>query len=133
MGSELPRHEQVREGSMNRRTFLRRLGIGVVATAALASVPVSFVQSLGLTDAAQDWALKKLHKAWIDFYRAHKTFPTEFVLGKDLWEAFEGQLTVAHRFEWRGNPGVDGKYRVLAFKGCKVRWDGPGYDIRSIA
>lgn len=120
---------------MNRRTFLRRFSVGVVATAALASIPASALQSIGLGDAAQDWAIKKLTKAYNDYWRAHRKTPREFIIGRDLFDAFEGQLIVHHRFVFASNV-TDGPIPdsySLCFKSCRVRWEGRGYEITHVS
>lgn len=104
---------------MNRRSFLRTLGIGVVATAALVSIPSSVIKtSEWLTASGNDWALRRLYKLWHAYYKEHGTPPGAFRVGQEFYNLFESELQCNQRF----CASMDDRYITpnLIFKGSMV-------------
>lgn len=105
---------------MNRRSFLTRLGIGIVATAALAQVPASVIKrSEWLAQAGKHWATERLYKAWHLFYRTRGQVPQIIKVDAYTFEIYEGELQINQRFVpvWALR---EGRQHVLMFKGAWV-------------
>ena len=110
---------------MNRRAFLTKLSIGIVATAALAKVPASVIKrSEWLAQAGKRWATERLYKAWHGFYRRKGKPPYYLRVSQNLHDLYESELSVVERFVFSsdGTSGIfshEGR-NFLAFKGSLV-------------
>jgi hypothetical protein len=116
---------------LNRRSFLKRFGIGVTAALALASLPASAVEHLSEPEAAKRIACEYLRKVYNEWAKAHgNKGPSRMECGVELFEAFEGELIVNQRFTVEGQH--DGT-RYLAFKGSKLSATGHGWRAECFA
>ena len=115
---------------MNRRTFLTRLGVGIVATAALAHIPASVIKSSEwLAGSGRYWATKKLQALNFEYYNKTGRWPKEFIASRDFFDLFESELQAANRFVDKDDVKLG--YTSLQFKGAKLRWDShlQGYTV----
>lgn len=107
---------------MNRRAFLQRFGIGLAAAAALASVPVSALEALSITEAGRRCAIEFLRKRYNEYVRGRSSdaMPLSMRVPPGLFAAYEGELTVCERFI--PNEDARGEYapRGLMFKGTAL-------------
>ena len=115
---------------MKRRAFLQKLGIGLVATAALAHIPASVIKrSEWLEQAGQRWASEKLYAKWLAVVGRTGGDPHLFRVSRDFLDLYESELQAMTRFvPYTVEPP---KYRSLMFRGIIVREDPGvhGYDI----
>lgn len=103
---------------MTRRNFLTKLGIGLVATAALAHVPASLVKrSEWLAASGQKWATQQLHNAWHKHYASMKRGPDFIRVSQNLYDLYESELIAVQRFV---DKAEDNPIPWLAFKGSRV-------------
>ena len=108
---------------MNRRTFLTKLGIGIVATAALAQIPASVIKrSAWLADSGQNWAQRKLLALYNDYSRKTGHGPKKFIVSPDFMALFESELQANQRFVLVEVMQQDRK--ALAFKAARVYQSG---------
>ena len=111
---------------MKRRAFLQKLGIGLVATAALAHVPASVIKcSEWLASAGKDWAIERLYKAWHTFHARNSRVPKMLRVSPYMLAMYESELQACERFvRMDVEPGV----KILAFKGAWVVSHGKNVD-----
>jgi hypothetical protein len=85
---------------MNRRDFLTRFGIGVGAALVLAKLPESAITGLTTGQAAQRCAMEFMRHRWnaITKGKSSKEIPRAFVIGQELYDAFQSELTPCERF-----------------------------------
>jgi hypothetical protein len=110
---------------MDRRSFLRKLGYGAVATLAVAHVPAAVVKSIGLAEPARDYAIETLRKVYIAHCKSHPGIsgvPQRIHAGRELFESYESELIAIERFTWRAAP-----INSLTFKGAVVIPVGRGW------
>lgn len=114
--------------SLTRRGFLERLGIGLVATAALVAIPTRVLQSAGLTEPARRYAIEYLQKIFSEHHRGdwHR-LPTVIHVGRELCDAYEGELAPDARFV-----ATDYAF-ALCFKGARVVPVGRGWTAKVVA
>lgn len=108
----------------SRRGFLRRLGIGTVGVLALASVPAALVKTVGLGEHARLYACEHLRKVYNAYAKGRPAsqHPKAMVCGRELFEAYEGELLANQRF----TPHHYGP-STLMFKGAEMRAAGRGW------
>jgi hypothetical protein len=109
---------------MNRRGFLRRLGIGAVGVAVAVSIPASVVKAVGLSEHARERMLDKMHAIYVDHAKRGIRI-REWHLGRDAFEAMEGELLLVERFVSTRYEGVN----HLMFKGGVALEHGRGWGI----
>lgn len=115
---------------MNRREFVKRFGIGLSAACALASIPVSAVEALTTVEGAKRIACEYLRKVYNEHSRgAPMNHPRRMEAGRELYEAFEGELVANERFCSGDDPYLTG----LMFKGARVECVGAGWTARVVA
>ena len=108
---------------MNRRAFLTKLGIGIVATAALAQVPASVIKrSEWLADSGRNWAQRKLLALYNDYSRKTGHGPKEIVVSPDFMALFESELQANQRFV--DVEAMQQDHKALAFKATRVYQSG---------
>ena len=117
---------------MNRRTFLQRCASGLVATAALASIPASLIKAAPrLAEPARFWACELMRKV----YNAHvigrgsQYAPEALIVGRDLAECFEGEILPYWRYV-STDAALQPFEPALRFKGATVLIEGRGYACR---
>ena len=104
---------------MNRRTFLTKLGVGIVATAALAQIPASVIKhSKWLADSGRNWAQRKLLALYNDYSKKTGHGPKEFVVSSDFMALFESELQANQRFV--SVEAMQQGRKALAFKMTRV-------------
>ena len=112
---------------MNRRTFLTKLGIGIVATAALAQIPASVIKrSAWLAQAGKSWATERLYKAWHVFYKTNSQVPKMLRVSPYTLAMYESELQPNQRFVQRIE--MRQVLKILAFKGAWVVSHGKNTD-----
>lgn len=111
---------------MNRRSFLR----GFVATAILLQIPVSVVNAVAGPEATQYWAIAKLTKLWNEAAKSKPYHEIHFDVGKQFFEAFEGELLSCQRFCSFDAPPPT--FRSLKFKSATVRCVGDGWGAKVV-
>lgn len=117
---------------MNRRAFLQRFGVGVVGALALAHVPAAVVKAVGLQEPARRYACEYLRKIYNSHAAGdHRKHPRVMHAGRDLFEAFESEITACERFV--SNDREFAGTRHLAFKGAKLICSGTGWRAEVIA
>lgn len=115
---------------MNRRAFLKRFGIGVTAALVLASLPEAAIRSLTTEQAAKRLACEYLRKVYNEYCRQHPgAYPVRMEVGRELFDAYEGELQANERFVRRtvGEFDVIDTSPGLMFKGAEVRPVGRGW------
>ncbi len=117
---------------MNRRVFFRKLAVGVVGAAALASLPASLIKAApGLAEPATYWAAERMTAAYHAWRRANPgKRPAAVIVGHDLFDLYERELPTIWRFT-SGNPDLQG-HRTLMFKGVIAVAQGRGYGVRVV-
>ena len=115
---------------MNRRDFLGRFGIGVSAALALASLPPAAIDGLSTLEAAKLCASEYLRKIYNEHANGRlDQCPRRMEAGRELFEAYEGELVANIRFcqsiEPPGPPN-------LMFKGARVDCVGRGWTARVV-
>lgn len=114
---------------MNRRAFITRLASATVGVAAVLHVPASV---LAPTPAAarfiRDGAIERLRAAYLAYQRKHGDWPDVIVVGRELYEAYEGELVACQRFM-----STQFGHRSLMFKGAAVLEGGAGWAIESMS
>jgi hypothetical protein len=111
---------------MDRRSFLRKLGYGAVATLAVAHVPAAVVKSIGLAEPARHYAYETLRNVYVSHAKAHpgiNNAPRRIHVGRELYEAYESELTVCYRF----SDASESIPESLKFKGASVIPVGRGW------
>jgi len=112
--------------NFSRRGFLGLLATGAVGACVAAKIPTAFLPAKVRTRAACEF----LRDAYMAHYKSRGVYPREMRVGRELFEAFEGELVVHERFveAWVD----DGKpyRRGLAFKGARVYEEGRGWVVR---
>lgn len=114
---------------MNRRTFLHRLIVGGVATAALVHVPASLVKAVA-PDGSRYWAMERMRRVYLEWVNAHPGhWPKAMIVGRDLYELYEQELRAPYRFTTE----FEGFKTTLVFKGMPVLPKGSGYGCKAVA
>lgn len=107
--------------AFTRRAFLR----GLVVGAAALSLPASLVKAApALVTPARYWAIERLRAAWLAHVEATGEPPEVFVVGRDLAELYESEITATERFTSDIAP-----WTCLYFKATPVVPKGRGYGI----
>jgi hypothetical protein len=105
---------------VDRRSFLRRLGVGTVAALALAHVPSAVIKSVGLAEPLQYRAASYLRNAIHQQARGRLShYPKTVTVGRELYEALEGEMGKTMQF-------VD-RHGNMLFKGVAVKLVGGGW------
>lgn len=114
-----------RGGEMNRRGFLSLLATGAVGACVAAKVPTGW-----LPEPVQRYAACEfLRKAYNDFSRGRfGQRPREMFAGRELYEAFEGEIIANQRYVL--TPYKICKGESLMFKGLRLRPEGRGWTVR---
>jgi hypothetical protein len=116
---------------MKRRRFLQLLAGGVVGTAAALHAPGWVLSS---TAPGRKLACEYLRTQYLAFVQLHHKAPYRIVVGKDLYDAFEGELVANERFIEKLST-LREQYEALSpehllFKAARVQWLGPGWDVQ---
>lgn len=114
---------------MNRRAFITRLASATVGVAAALHIPASVITP---TPAAarfvRDGAIERLRAAYYAYHKKHGVGPDMIVVGREFYEAYEGELVACERFM-----STQFGYRSLMFKGAAVIEGGRGWAIESMS
>ena len=113
---------------MNRRGFLGALATGLVGACVATKIPTAILPAPVRTRAACEF----LRKAYNDYSGGQVgRHPREMFVGRELFEAFEGELIANERFV---TFDTDAGYQdpALRFKGAKVRPEGRGWTVRIV-
>jgi hypothetical protein len=116
---------------MHRRTFLRRLATGIVATAALAHVPAAVVKAIVGPERVRHYAIEELTRVYNAAAKGKGAAqaPREIHVGREFFEAYEQELPSFGRWT---NPQFSAE-RNLRFKGCTVRIVRSGWHVEAAA
>ncbi len=119
--------------SMTRRAFVQRFTVGVVGALALAHVPAAVVKAVGLAEPVRRYACEYLRKVYYDALRGKpiSQCPRIMEAGRELFEAYEGELIACERFVI-GSAPHSGPSELL-FKGARVQCIGRGWTARVVA
>ena len=117
---------------MNRRAFLQRVGLGVAGALALAHVPAAIVKTVVGEQTARRYASEYLRRVYNDHCKGRpiSEHPHRMEAGRELFEAFEGELIANERFT--SAPEIGGP-RNLRFKGARLDCVGAGWVARVVA
>lgn len=114
---------------MNRRLFLRRVGLGVTGAMVLAHLPATVVKAVVGPETTRRYAAAYLTKLYNDHCRGKgpASHPKVIEAGQELFEAYESELPSIHR--WSDSKDLGS----LKFKVTTLRQGGPGWYARVVA
>ncbi len=110
---------------MNRRGFFKGVAAVLIATA----VPASFVKTIAGPEATRGYCVDKLLKLWQAETKGHTGRRVNFEVGRQFYEAFEGELLPMQRFSYKDALPTE---RYLAFKAGRVKQVGEGWGVRVV-
>lgn len=113
---------------MNRRNFLTRVAKGAAAAVVLAHVPISWAPA---GQFRHYWALAYIdaeHKKFMRGKSIHE-HPELILVGRDLYEAAEGEMIVNYRFTTTDQEYRD---RSLMFRASILSYEGRGWRVNYI-
>jgi hypothetical protein len=119
----------VRRHEMKRRSFIANIIIGLSGAAIAAHIPTTLVFNTipkpYLTGSVEAY----MRKLYNDFVRKNGgKSPTYIEAGRALFEKYESRIQALQRFT--SMEPTDVGYRTLAFKSCRMRCVGDGWDIK---
>jgi hypothetical protein len=112
---------------LTRRELFHRLALGLTGALVALNVPSRYVRKVINPSTLQESVSKTLTKAYNDLVRGTGSnhHARWLVVGKDLMDAFEGELMVLTRYV--DLDMEDQGYRSLKFKSVTMVSDGPGW------
>lgn len=114
---------------MNRRGFLGLLARGAVGVCVVAKIPTALLPAQVRTRAACEF----LRKAYNDFHGGRMDrMPREMYAGRELYDAYEGELAANERFGANGPSAGGFRREGLMFKGVMLRPEGRGWTVRIV-
>lgn len=113
--------------ALTRRGFIGLLSTGLVGACVVTKVPTGWIPEPIRKRVACDY-LRREFNAWVG---AHKDFPGGLIAGRELYEAFEGELIRNERFTLASARG-DGE-PSLVFKGRRLKARGRGWTVRVLS
>ena len=112
---------------MNRRAFLKALTTAVVGTAVALEVDPSWMPTATLQ---RETALTYLRRGFNEWVSAHRRAPRFLDVGRELFEAAEGEMLACMRFCPGDADSLNGP-RMLMFKGARMHEVGRGWEIKA--
>jgi hypothetical protein len=102
---------------MNRRGFLGALATGLVGACVATKVPTGWLPEPVRRTAAREY----MRKAYNEYARGVvMNHPRAMLVGRELYEAYEGELVAMERFVWVDREAESAGLPTLAFKGAHV-------------
>lgn len=115
---------------MNRRDFFHKIGLGIAGTLVVLKIPKEWIVEVIDPNTLKESVIATLTRAYFAYTKGtgYTHAPRYLIVGRDLMEAFEGELIPLQRY-------VDSQelkfgYKTLMFKGITMIADSSGWNYQ---